>query len=628
MIVFKHIILTLFILTNFHFQESDLTNILISLKNLEFENAKHLSEELVEDEWIYLHRLISLYQLNDVELPYANNENNFNESSLTSQQRIIRSISNGYQKSLAQGTRAKAFKDLNIAYEESLKINDKELQKASLLGIFKVLNAGFTQKDFSFVYYLNLYKELISDDTDKFWYYFYQIELYDQTTDYHENKHDNRDFLIDQLASLNKLQQSLSGKSRIMFLINKMNGNYYVKYDGIKAKEWYLEAKKKMDSNPYFNSQKFRIQVDLARSEAIQGKTNKAINILHQSKEFFDLGNKTVNLLNYNFFLSEFHSKSKQFDSANFYLRNVYKLEKKLNFNLHNQEISRLEVELQTTEKEKENLRLKADNLEIKNKRKQNRNLLFGSLGLILFGSITFILIQINTKRKQLLAEQEKELQTQKLAAVLKEQELTSIDAMIEGQEKERQRIANDLHDDLGGLMATVKLHFNALKEMQSPELYKKTDKLLDEAYHKIRSVAHTKNSGVMAKKGLLKAINDMAKTISASNKLHIDVIDHGLEHRLENSLELTIFRIIQELITNIIKHAEATEATIHITNHDDSLNIMVEDNGKGFNPKTITKNAGMGIHSIDKRIENLGGTVTIESEHKKGTTVIIDIPS
>ena len=132
----------------------------------------------------------------------------------------------------------------------------------------------------------------------------------------------------------------------------------------------------------------------------------------------------------------------------------------------------------------------------------------------------------------------------------------------------------------------------------------------------------------MIAKQGLLKAIKNMADNISASNKISINVIDHGLEDRLENSLELTIFRIIQELVTNIIKHAEATETMIHLTNHKDALNIMVEDNGKGFNPSQITtKNKGMGINSIDKRIEHLEGTMTIESEMNKGTTIIIDIP-
>ena len=171
-------------------------------------------------------------------------------------------------------------------------------------------------------------------------------------------------------------------------------------------------------------------------------------------------------------------------------------------------------------------------------------------------------------------------------------------------------------------------LHFNALKDKDSPELFDKTNNLIEEAYQKVRSVAHAKNSGVIAKQGLLKAVQNMAGKVSVSNKIQIEVLDYGLDNRLENSLELTLFRVIQELITNVIKHAEATEATIHITNHEDSINIMVEDNGKGFNPKQITKtNTGMGISSIDKRVEHLDGTLTIESEKNKGTTVIIDIP-
>ncbi|MDG5492548.1 sensor histidine kinase [Psychroserpens sp. SPM9] len=293
-------------------------------------------------------------------------------------------------------------------------------------------------------------------------------------------------------------------------------------------------------------------------------------------------------------------------------------IEDSLDLIKHKISIADIETSYKTKEKEQENKKLKTD----------KKNLIYTASSIFLFGTIIAFLLFKNTKRKQKLAEREKELETQKLATVLKEQELTAIDAMIEGQEKERQRIANDLHDDLGGLMATIKLHFNALKEKHTPELYTKTNTLIDEAYQKVRTVAHAKNSGVIAKQGLLKAINEMADKISVANTMTIEVIDHGLENRLENSLELTIFRIVQELITNVIKHANATEVSIHITNHDDSLNIMVEDNGKGFNPSQITKtNKGMGISSIDKRIEHLNGKMTIESEELKGTTVIIDIP-
>ncbi|GAA3652655.1 sensor histidine kinase [Flavivirga jejuensis] len=319
--------------------------------------------------------------------------------------------------------------------------------------------------------------------------------------------------------------------------------------------------------------------------------------------------------------MSSLYLECKEYKKAALHFDKLIKLKDSINDTKQNIAISKIKEQY-------DNEKVRANSLEIESKRKQNFNLLIGAFAFILFGGTTAFLIQKNTKRKQKLAEQEKEIEKQKVETLLKDQELISIDAMIEGQEKERQRIANDLHDDLGGLMATVKLHFNVLKDKKTPELFDKTNTLLDEAYQKVRSIAHAKNSGVIAKQGLLKAIQNMADKVSVSNKIIINVIDHDLEDRLENSLELTIFRVIQELVTNIIKHAEATEAIIHLTNHEDSLNIMIEDNGKGFNPSQVTtKNKGMGISSIDKRVEHLNGTMTIESEINKGTTIIIDIP-
>lgn len=318
--------------------------------------------------------------------------------------------------------------------------------------------------------------------------------------------------------------------------------------------------------------------------------------------------------------ISDAYLLNKDYKNAALYLNKLNKLKDSINDTQQNIEISKIKEQY-------DNEKLRADNLEIESKRKQNLNLLIGALVFIVFGGITAFLIFKNTKRKQKLTEQAKEIETQKLATVLKDQEINSINAMIEGQEKERQRIANDLHDDLGGLMATVKLQFNVLKEKQTPELFNKTNTLLDEAYKKIRSIAHAKNSGVIAKQGLLKAVKQMADNVSSASNIDIEVTDFGLENRLENSLEITMFRIIQELTTNIIKHAHATQAHISLTNHGDSLNIMIEDNGKGFGTNAIVKNKGMGLHSIEKRIEHLEGDIKIESQPKQGTTIIIDIP-
>jgi signal transduction histidine kinase len=312
-----------------------------------------------------------------------------------------------------------------------------------------------------------------------------------------------------------------------------------------------------------------------------------------------------------------------KYDSLNSIVRNQSLIEK----------VEEIETKFQTEKKEKENLKLKSTNIETEAKRVQNRNLLIGSLlFIILTSSIGFLSLK-NSKRKRKLAEQEKELESQKNLTLLKEQELTTINAMVEGQEKERKRVAEDLHDNLGSVLATIKLHFenlqinNQKKKINQDELFNKTENLIDEAYLKVRSIAHAKNAGVIANQGLLTAVQMMAEKISSADKINIEVIDYGLDKRLENSLEITIFRIVQELITNVIKHAEAKNAAINISSFDNNLNIIIEDDGKGFDLKKVDLKNGMGISSIKTRVKHLNGTFEIDSTLKKGTSVIINIP-
>lgn len=266
-------------------------------------------------------------------------------------------------------------------------------------------------------------------------------------------------------------------------------------------------------------------------------------------------------------------------------------------------------------------------------KRKQSQNLFYGTLVFLFLVGTTGFLFLKNSKKKRLLAEQQKELEKQKNLTLLKEQEIMAINAMIKGQEKERIRIAEDLHDNIGSVLATLKLHFENLKlnrekkHFNQDKLYEKTENLIDETYLKVRSIAHAKNGGVIANKGLLVAIKIMAEKISDANKIDIHVLDFGLNKRLDNNLEITIFRLIQELITNIIKHANATEATINISLFDKNLNIIVEDNGKGFNYNKTTLKEGMGINSIQTRIKYLKGTFNVDSTISKGTSIIMDIP-
>jgi len=504
---------------------------------------------------------------------------------------------------------------INTGLELSL-----ELKKALLLGLFKVVNSGFTVAENDFEDYLKMFNNISSDDFDKFWYHYYRIELNDLTNDYLEGDHQNFEFYKSQVDSLNLLRKRLNS-SNIISLISLINGNFNVKYDGQIAYDYYDDAETRLENNVFFERYIYRLKVDKARSLNAMGQPRLAINYLESQERFIYTGDTLVNLLNKNFFLSEFYKKIAIWDSAYFHLKRMVDLEKERNFVEENIEISRRKIELKTDRKEKQILKEQE-------KARTNRNwLIVASLALI-FGAGIAILIQKNTTKKRQLAEQEAILKQQRVENLLKEQELVSIDAMIAGQEKERQKVAGELHDDLGSSMATIKLHFdNAEVDKKDPAL-QNAQKLLEEAYQKIRGMAHSKNSGVMSDQGLLPAIKKMAKTITDTDALEVTVEDFGLGERLENSLELSVFRMIQELVANAIKHAEASHVNVQLTQYEDNLNIIVEDNGKGFDHSQLDQNqSGMGLTTIEKRVEHLEGTFTVDSIVGKGTSILIDIP-
>ena len=158
-------------------------------------------------------------------------------------------------------------------------------------------------------------------------------------------------------------------------------------------------------------------------------------------------------------------------------------------------------------------------------------------------------------------------------------------------------------------------------------QFFTKTRELLDKAYEDVRSFSHAKNSGVMAQDGLLPAIHQLIKTNSIAGALEIELQQFGLNDRLDATMEISIFRIIQELVTNVIKHAKARFVSISLTKHENFLSIVVEDDGQGFKGDQKTLRQGMGLSSIETRVEHWEGTMEIDSRPGKGSSILIDIP-
>jgi signal transduction histidine kinase len=149
---------------------------------------------------------------------------------------------------------------------------------------------------------------------------------------------------------------------------------------------------------------------------------------------------------------------------------------------------------------------------------------------------------------------------------------------------------------------------------------------LIKDAASEVRAVSHSMVPNALLKSGLVSALRDFVQRIG-TEKQHINLVLHGLNDRLNENVETVVFRVLQELVNNIIKHAHATEITIQLIKENTELHIMVEDNGKGFDINQLEEKSGIGLKNITSRVEYLNGTVDFDSTIGKGTTVMIDLP-
>lgn len=256
-------------------------------------------------------------------------------------------------------------------------------------------------------------------------------------------------------------------------------------------------------------------------------------------------------------------------------------------------------------------------------------SLLIGSI-IILFGTyITIRLYQQRLNTNQIIGKQKEELTQSRIAELESNLKLETMHSMLQGQEAERERISKDLHDSLGGLLSTVKLHFDAASSKtpsieELPE-YQKAYGLLDEACKEVRNISNNMQPGALLKLGIVAAINDLINRIQSDKTPQMEFQHYGVDGGLDQTSTLNIYRIVQELLVNALKHAEAEEILIQLIQKDNELIIMVEDDGSGYDEANVKK--GMGSGNIASRVKFLKGELSIDSEIGKGTTTLVTIP-
>lgn len=219
----------------------------------------------------------------------------------------------------------------------------------------------------------------------------------------------------------------------------------------------------------------------------------------------------------------------------------------------------------------------------------------------------------------------EKELQQ----TIITQREEATIN-ILTAEENERKRIAADLHDGVGQLMTAAWLNLQVMEKQplaaEQKELLSKTTLLVGESCKEVRQVSHNMMPNALLKKGLVNAIREFTQQIDKS-VLTINLQTEGLNKELNSITETILYRVIQECVNNTIKHAEATELDISIQNSDGGIDVLIEDNGKGFNANFTGEKEGLGLQNIRSRISFLKGTVQWDSSPGNGTVVAIHLP-
>lgn len=255
----------------------------------------------------------------------------------------------------------------------------------------------------------------------------------------------------------------------------------------------------------------------------------------------------------------------------------------------------------------------------IRQKNALNYILLGSALALIL---ILFLLYRNYTARQKLQQQRITELETEK--------QLLATQFLLKGQEDERSRMAKDLHDGLGGMLSGVKLQLGAMKgnlvlTEENGVLFNNALNKLDESISEMRRVAHNMMPEALVRLGLEQALQDYCSNINPSGGLMINTGFYGLDQKMEAATAVTIYRIVQELVNNAVKHSAATEILVQVMRRNRSLNITVEDNGKGFDIAAWQQQNTAGFQNIRSRVDYLRGRMDIKSVPGKGTSVYIE---
>lgn len=335
-----------------------------------------------------------------------------------------------------------------------------------------------------------------------------------------------------------------------------------------------------------------------------------------------------VNKKNYYRELAKTYFQLGDTDNAYLFSEKYIVLNDSLNDSKFKNEIVALEAKFNKTENEKKINQLLAQREKSELVAKNNQ-LNLGMLGLavaLLLLSILFLLNYYKNQKK--INFQKEQNLKQEFATLQSNQKLAVSDALIKGEEIERKRLARDLHDGLGSMLSGLKIHISKLSDDNSKNSIINVGKIenqLDNSIKELRQIAQNLMPESLLKFGLENALRDLCIKMSDS-EIAIEFQYYAQENEISQTKQIIIYRIVQELLNNVFKHAKATEILVSCNLNETIFYLTIEDNGKGFDTKKLSIFEGMGLKNIKNRVEFLKGKLEIDSVINEGTVFNIEL--
>lgn len=341
-----------------------------------------------------------------------------------------------------------------------------------------------------------------------------------------------------------------------------------------------------------------------------------------RESEDISLANKFTDGIQYLYeAMAQTADADKDYKSAYNYYIKYMTIRDSLNNAQKSKALFELETRYQTEKKEKEILKLTIE------KKEKNRLLYFLAALILILLVLGYFIIK-NFRNRRTIAEQTLKIQEQHILELEKERQLIATKSVLQGEEAERSRMARDLHDGLGGMLSSVKINLSSMKgnsilSDENADAFNHALNLLDHSITELRRVAHNMMPETLVHYGLKAAFQDFITRIRTDQTPAIEFQFYGQEGRYSAEMEITIYRIGQELVNNALKHARASQITLQFISEPARLCLEVSDDGQGYD--SSRKASGKGLESIRDRVSANNGRFEIWSKPGEGTEATVE---